>query len=208
MVRVIVALMWACAIVLLGGVLAAPAAAAKVARPAVEARLRAHHLGPSEQDIRALGPGTDEALVAIAGDDKTDVLLRARAVSALAYCPTPVSRKFLERLLGEKVNATATGERLLARKAAMALGWLGGPGVPAQLAPLLAHADPEVRLDAALGLGLTRLGSAAAILRERLPVERDGRVRAQIGRQLRVIEAALVPPPGAGKEDAKPDTNR
>jgi len=56
-----------------------------------------------------------------------------------------------------------------------------------------------VRIDAALALGLTRLESAAELLRQRLPAEKDARVRTQIGRQLRVIEAALTPPPAPAK---------
>jgi hypothetical protein len=171
---------------------AAGAATARPARATVEQALRAHDLGPGEADIGKLGAGADQVLIAIAGDAKADLPLRARAVSALAYCRTSAARKFLTQIIGE---SSAAADRLLARKAAMALGWLGGPDVPALLAPLLDHADADVRIDAALALGLTRLDGAAELLRKRLPQESDGRVRAQIGRQLRVIEASLVPAP-------------
>jgi HEAT repeat protein len=187
-----------CGGLLLVALLARSGEAAPPARPPrakVEQALRAHDLGPSETDVAALGAGVDHVLIAIAGDAKADALLRARAVSALAYCRTIAARKLLAQMVGEKANAAVPGERLLARKAALALGWLGGPDVPPLLAPLLTHADSDVRIDAALALGLTRLDSAAELLRQRLPQESDGRVRAQIGRQLRVIEAALVPAP-------------
>src|SRR5262245_58619892 len=73
-----------------------PAApAARPAREAVEAKLRAFELPPSEKELRAFGPGVDEVLVEIAGDAKVEVLVRARAVSALAYCSTGPSRQFL-----------------------------------------------------------------------------------------------------------------
>jgi HEAT repeat protein len=62
--------------------------------------------------------------------------------------------------------------------------------VPARLGPLLDHEDPEVRLDAAIALGLTRLAPAADLLRKRMDVEPVPRVRSQMGRQLRVIEDA------------------
>jgi hypothetical protein len=178
---------------------AKPAPAARPAREAVESRLRGFELPPSEKDLRAFGPGVDEVLVEIAADAKVEVLVRARAVSALAYCSTGPSRQFLERVLAEKAATEDAGERLLLRKAAVALGWLGGPRVPKAVGGLLEHPDPEVRLDAAVALGLTRLATAADLLRARLPVEQDARVRGHIGRQLRVIEAALAPADGTQK---------
>jgi HEAT repeat protein len=162
-------------------------------RSTVEAKLRAYELPPSEKELRALGVGVDAALVEIARDTKVEILVRARAVSALAYAPTPAARAFLERALGDKASSQDAGERLLLRKAAVALGWLGGSRVPTMLERLTTHPDPEVRIDAALALGLTRLESAAEILRRRLPAETDARVRGHVGRQLRVIETALAP---------------
>jgi HEAT repeat protein len=71
--------------------------------------------------------------------------------------------------------------------------------VPGQLGPLLAHPDPDVRLDVAIALGLTRSEEAADFLRARFDVETVPKVRSQMGRQLRVIEDALAearrPPP-------------
>jgi hypothetical protein len=73
----------------------------------------------------------------------------------------------------------------------VALGWQGGPSAPPALGALLAHADPDVRTDAAVGLGLTRLAPAATLLRNHLAVEKDEKVRSNVGRQLSVIEASL-----------------
>lgn len=162
-------------------------------RDAVEARLRAYELPPSEQDLRAMGAAVDEVLVEIARDARVEVLVRARAVSALAYTPTGTARRFLEGMLAEKAKAPEASDRLLLRKAALALGWLSGPGVAPRLGALLEHTDADVRVDAALALGLTRLASAADLLRKHLPLEKDARVRNHVGRQLRVIEAALAP---------------
>jgi HEAT repeat protein len=64
--------------------------------------------------------------------------------------------------------------------------------VPDQLGPLLEHPDPEVRLDVAIGLGLTRSEEAAAFLRNRFADETVAKVRNQIGRQLRLIEEAAA----------------
>jgi HEAT repeat protein len=117
--------------------------------------------------------------------------MRARAVSALALAPSWASREFLGKLVGSTAMAKDAADLLLIRRAAMALGWQGGPAAPPLLAGLLEHTDPEVRVDAALALGLTRLPHAAELLRSRLDVESDGRVRGYISRQLRIVENAL-----------------
>jgi HEAT repeat protein len=168
---------------------ARPAPAPLVSRATVEARLRAYQPDPAAW--RALGPGVDELLIAIGGDGKMEVLVRSRALSTLAYFPTAASRKFLEATIEAKASSSDPGDRLLVRRAAVALGWLGGLRVPARLAPLLDSQDPEVRLDAAIGLGLTRLPAAADSLRKRLDVETAPQVRAQLSRQLQTIESTI-----------------
>ncbi|HEY0708786.1 MAG TPA: HEAT repeat domain-containing protein [Polyangia bacterium] len=95
----------------------------------------------------------------------------------------------------ESKNAALT----LLRRAAVTLGWIGGPLAPPALAPLLDHNDPDVRADAAVGLALTRLPAAATLLRARLARETDGRVRGHLARQLNVIDAALAAPAPAAK---------
>jgi HEAT repeat protein len=170
---------------------------AKVARAVVEPRLRVYK--PDPVAWKALGPGTDEALIEVARDAKAELLLRARAVSTLVYFPTAASRKFIEATIDGKASSDDPGDRLLVRKAAVVLGWLGGTAVPERLAPLLAAADPEVRLDAAVGLGLTRLTAAAEALKKRLDVEPVESVRAQISRQIQAIEAGRAPAAGRPK---------
>jgi HEAT repeat protein len=167
--------------------------AAHVARDTIEPKLRRYH--PDPAGWRALGPGTDEALIEIARDGKAEIVMRSRAVSTLAYFATPASRKFLEATIDGKATSANPDDHLLLRKAAVALGWLGGTQAPDRLAPLLASEDPEVRFDAAVGLGLTRLPAAAKPLRRRLDIEPVDRVRAQISRQIQVIETAAGPPP-------------
>ena len=172
---------------------AGPAApAGRPDRAAVEARLRANTPPRSAADWQAVGTGIDEILIAIAGDAKAELKLRARAVSALGVVSTRPGRAFLETVVKQKASATDAGDKLLLRKAALALGWVGGTLVPGQLGPLLAHPDPDVRIDAAIGLGLTRSEEAADLLRIRFDVETVPKVRSQIGRQLRLIEDAVA----------------
>ena len=172
---------------------AGPAApAARPDRAAVETRLRANTLPRSAAEWQALGAGTDEILVAIAGDAKAELQLRAHAVSALGVMSTRPGRALLESVVKQKASSTDAGDKLLLRKAALALGWAGGNAVPDQIGPLLDHPDPDVRIDAAIGLGLTRSEEAADLLRKRFDVETVPKVRNQIGRQIRLIEEAMA----------------
>jgi HEAT repeat protein len=161
-------------------------------RTAIEERLRADTLPRSAADWGALGSGIDEVLIAIAGDPKADLRLRARAVSGLGVVSTRAGRAFLEAVVKDKASAKDAADKLLLRKAVLALGWAGGAAVPAQLGPLLEHPDPDVRLDVAIGLGLTRSEEAAQFLRNRFAEETVAKVRRQIGRQLRLIEDAAA----------------
>jgi HEAT repeat protein len=139
-----------------------------------------------------MGTESEAVLIAIAGDGKADLQLRSRAVSALGVASTRPGRAFLEGVIKQKASSTDAGEKVLLRKAAVALGWVGGAAVPAMLGPLLDHADPDVRLDAAIGLGFTRSLEAADLLRQRFDVEKVSKVRSQIGRQLNLIEEAAA----------------
>ena len=160
-------------------------------REAVMKLLAASERAPTQKELRALGVDVDRQLVAIAEDAKVEPKMRARAVSALGFVPTAVARAHLNKRVGQVEAARDATDLLLVRRAAVALGWQGGPAVPPVLAGLLAHADPDVRTDAAVALGLTRLASAADLLRARLDVETDARVRGHISRQLRVVEDSL-----------------
>jgi hypothetical protein len=166
--------------------------AARPDRATIETRLRANTLPQAAGDWQSLGTGVDEVLVAIAADPKADLQLRAHAVSALGVVSTRPGRAFLEEVVKQKASAKDAGDKLLLRNAALALGWAGGAAVPAQIGPLLDHADPEVRIDVAIGLGLTRSEEAADLLRRRFDVETVPKVRNQIGRQIRIIDEAVA----------------
>ncbi len=159
-------------------------------RARIEAYLDSHDVAVAA-DLHGLGPAPERALMAIAGDSKSDGLVRARAVAALRVVPTLAGRAFLGKLLRDKAKATDAAERLILRRAAVALGWLAGPDADKDLVLLFENEDPEVRVDAAIGLGLTRAVDAPMSLRRQLAVEAVPRVRDQIERQLR----AFPPPP-------------
>jgi len=177
----------------IGVLVAGPAAPpTRPDRVTVETRLQANTLPRSAAEWQALGPGTDEILVAIAGDAKAALQLRAHAVSALGVMSTRAGRALLESVVKQKAASADAGDKLLLRKAALALGWAGGNAVPGQLGPLLDHPDPDVRIDAAIGLGLTRSEEAADLLRKRFDIETVPKVRNQIGRQIRLIDEAVA----------------
>ena len=185
-----------------------PASRARADREAVLKLLGASERAPSEKELRALGDEVDAVLIALASDAKLEPRMRARAVSALAFAPSSAARGFLGQLVGNTAVARDATDVLLIRRAAMALGGQGGPAVPPLLAGLLEHADPEVRVDAALALGLTRLSSAADLLRARLEVESDGRVRGHISRQLRVVENAIGQEPTQQSQENRQDEGK
>lgn len=159
------------------------------------ALLKAHDAEPSTSDLRALGTGVDEVLAAIAADAQVELPLRARALGALRLLPTRATRDFLTTFVKQQSGSDA--DKALLRQAALSLGWVGGTSAADTLAPLLEHADPDVRVDAAMALGLTRSSDAADWLRQRFGEEKDQRVRTQIGRQLRLLEREASAPPAA-----------
>jgi HEAT repeat protein len=168
-------------------------------RATVEGRLRAlKELPTTAEAWGTAGQRVDEVLVEIALDAKVEFAVRARAVSALRYFPTPVARRFLENTLREKASSTDRSDMTIVRRALIALGWLGGPDVPPQVAPLLEHPDADVRADAIAALGLTRLAAAADLLNRRLASETLPRLQGLIRRQIKAIDDALrgiAPPP-------------
>lgn len=155
-------------------------------RAQCEAYLATHDVAVAAE-LRALAKAPENALMAIASDAKVEGLIRSRAVAGLRMVPTVGVRVFLGKLVRSKAKATDATDRLIVRRAAVALGWLAGAGAAEDVALLFENDDAEVRLDAAIGLGLTRAESAAKLLRRQLAVESAPRVRDQIERQLRAL---------------------
>ncbi len=162
-------------------------------RDRVLAVLGAQESALSAAEWYALGPGVDVVLVGIAADTQTGQLVRVRALTALGQLPTRGTRDFLSTFVKQHAADDRAADKLLLRKAALSLGWVGGTAAADILAPLLEHEDADVRLDAAIALGLTRTRDAADWLRQRFDVEKDQRVRTQIGRQLRIQAEASAP---------------
>jgi HEAT repeat protein len=192
---------WAAAVCVMVGALAGLAspvvAKEAVVSPKAVRALLERRAPPGADELRDLGLGADTVLVGLASDATLDVPLRARATGALAHFASPAARRFLGETVRTKAFSKDAGERLLVRKAAVALGWLGGSDVPVRVEPLLDSPDADVRLDAVLALGLTRSQAAVEILRRRMPGEKDDRVRAQMSRQLGVLDQALQARPAA-----------
>lgn len=155
-------------------------------RSKFEAYLATHDV-PTAVDLKSLAPAPEKPLMTITSDSKVAGLTRSRAVAALRLLPSPAVQAFLGQLVENKAKSTDPSDRLIVRRAAVALGWMAGPDTPELLALLFQNEDPEVRLDAVIGLVLTRAISAPAILRKQLAVESAARVRNQIERQLHVL---------------------
>lgn len=184
--RCALALVWAAGLIAIT-TLAHAAAPPPTTRAEVEVRLQKAMRGLSAAEVADLGAGAGPWLAQIANDRAVPATTRARAMEALTYVRTPAARDFLENFLIRKRPSSDAIDHILLRKAAMALGWQGGPRSVDAVAALLDHPDPEVRLDAVVALGLTRARSAEKPLRDRLATETDAAVRAQIESQLRVL---------------------
>lgn len=168
---------------------AAPAADAGRAgndRARFEAYLGDHDV-PTAAELRALGKAPDKSLITLSSDTRADGLVRARATAGLRFFPTPEVQTFLGKIIQKNAKATDATDRLIVRRAALALGWMVAARAADTLVLLFDNDDVEVRVDAAIGLGLTRSEAAASSLRRRLDVESAPRVREQIERQLRAM---------------------
>jgi len=170
-----------------------PSTAAKPedVRAKVQGYLATHDVADPDQ-LRVLVAEPGKPLMAIVQDARVKGLLRARAAAALRLVPTPEIHTFLEKLVQAKAKASDATDRLIVRRAAVALGWMAGPRTQDQLALLFENADDEVRLDGVIAIALTRAATAATLLRKQRAAETSPRVRDQIDRQLRTLEP--VPP--------------
>jgi len=162
-------------------------------RSRVEAYLAAHDVAAAA-DLQGLARAPEKALMAIASDVRVAGLVRSRAVAALRLVASHEVQSFLTKLVQTKAKATDATDRLIVRRAAVVLGWMAGAGTAEQLALLFDNDDAEVRLDAAIGIGLTRSETAAKLLRRQLAVESTPRVRDQIERQMRALGQAPPEP--------------
>lgn len=168
---------------------ARPSAASPEAGPAsperakIEGYLQSHDVA-SAADLRGILPAPEKVLMTVASDSHADKLVRARAVAALRLLPSPAVQEFLMKVVQDKATATDAADRLIVRRAAIALGWMAGTDAPELLAALFANEDAEVRVDAVLGISMSRAEGAATVLRKQLAVESSARVRQQIERQL------------------------
>jgi HEAT repeat protein len=168
--------------------LGAAAAGGAAAPTRVEVETILKQEGPEQaSELRRLATTAEPILIAIADDRALDPTVRGRAVAAFAYTQSARSHTFLENLILRRMPSSDPVDRLLVRRAAVALGWQSGSRVVDIVAPLLDHADPDVRTDAAVALGLCRARAGEAPLRARLSQESDPNVRRQIDAALRTI---------------------
>jgi HEAT repeat protein len=156
--------------------------------------LAAHDVASAE-DLQRLATTPEKVLMDIASDAHVEGIVRARAVAALHLVGSHEAQAFLSKLVQSKAKATDATDRLILRRAAVVLGWMAGAGAAEDLAQLFDNDDAEVRVDAAIGIGLTRAETAATLLRRQLTAESAPRVRAQIERQLHALDQVLPPEP-------------
>ena len=156
-------------------------------REAVERLLGGYESHVTAADFRRLGDGVDHVLAAIALDANTPPLRRNRALAALAYVPGGEGRELLRAVVQSNRAAREGVELLDLRVAVRSLGAFGAEE-EADLVPLLAHPDADVRGNAASALAEARVVAAVPMLRLRLGVEREGAVVRELVRALAALE--------------------
>lgn len=170
--------------------------------------LQAHEVPQHSTDLTSLGPKPDRAFIHIIQDSHHPALTRARAMSALRFLPSPAVQTFVANWVETHAKADNETDQLIVRRAAMVLGWMGGPAKFDRLEMLFQNNDPNTRVDAVLALSLNRVPRTIEILRKRLGAESNPRVRALIERQLTAMEAPAKPfdpPPAAKSKPFQPD---
>ena len=151
-------------------------------RASVEAKLAKEGRTLVQADVQAMGKDADLILIDIMRDHRASSALRTRAVDALAASGSAVARDQLVRL----VTVTKDEADLpLVRKALLGLGWMGDGRIVANAGPWLDHKSPAVRLDAAVGLALSKNPEAFELLARHNRREKDADVRQQIDRLIK-----------------------
>ena len=149
--------------------LALPAAAGPQ-RDAVLRELSGIEDAPTAESLRAIGDGVPQELMELVADPSQRSSVRARALHALGWFPSPDTRALLE-------TALEGDDPLMARKAAYALanGWKAA-SLPA-LEQALSSSDAQLRNATARALGTIEDGAVVKILDARLAVETQPAVR-------------------------------
>ncbi len=166
---------------------AAPALARPPERAKVERLLSGYEPRPIGPELRRLGDGVDEVLIAIARDPKTRPVRRARALAALGQVPTLAGRDACRGVIRDESRAASGPEVLDVAACARTLGAFG-PQLQMDLAPLLAHPAPDVRAAAAEGLATAHAKLALPLLEHQLDREKDPAVRATLTKSIDSIK--------------------
>lgn len=132
-------------------------------RRALEGWFAGFEFVPTAKHFARLGPTASPALLELAGDASAHLLVRARAVSAMAYMEDPRTVAWVAALL-EDPEAPS----VLRRKAALVLAERQGPGAIEPLVQALLNAGDDVPLREACARGLRGLGDASWAVRDAL----------------------------------------
>jgi len=166
--------------------------------------LEKHELPGPTAELNSLGAKPAAAFMRLANDEAAPTPIRARAMAALRNLPSPQVQAFVAKWVEIHAETVLPAERIVLRRAAMVLGWLGGPAMIDRLALLFDNDDADVRMDAVLALGLSRAPRAAGILRKRQDKEPEERIRQQIQRVLLSLDAPTEPPEGPPPRKTRP----
>ncbi len=146
---------------------------------------------PTRAGLLRLDPQAEHALQALVNQSSTRALARSRAISLLQLFPSKGTAATLLEVIKSASHPRAKGLILKdLGRALTAYAVVMGPKALPQLTPFLAHGNPDVRLEAARALRLSKNEAALKMISSRLKVETTPFVRAQLKKQIAQIQRA------------------
>lgn len=160
-------------------------------RQRVERALAAIEKGPSKASLlRVFGPDVEGVLREIVAKPSRAVLARVRALTALRYFPSKGTRALLAKEIAANKGKRRGLALLYLRQALTSYAVVAGKQALSTVTPLLSHPSLDVRVDAGEALRLSGAPQARALIAARVKSDPSATVRAELTRQLQLIDRA------------------
>lgn len=143
---------------------------------------------PNKAALAALGVNMEQAVQDIVARPSRRVLARVRALTVLRYYPSKTTQALLRKEIAATQRAKSGLPLIYLAQALRSYGVVVGPKALAVLQPQLTHPSIDVRVAAAEALRLSRAPSARALLAARAKHDASATVRAELSRQLRLLD--------------------
>ena len=160
-------------------------------RSRVERSLSVIEKGASKAALlRVYGADVEGVLREIVAKPSRAVLARVRALTALRYFPSKATRELLAAEIAKTKRKRRGLELVYLQQALRSYAVVTGKAAVATVVPLLSHSSIDVRIAAGEALRLSASPKARALIAARLARDSSATVRAELTRQLQLIDRA------------------